>query len=441
MVFERLFGYKKKNSEIEIVDPGINFGRYSDNNKSVEKVNRWTVADELFRKDEYPESLEAFFDYLRDDEQANVIFERNGQHGSFQIFQGSKVVRGNFNDRVIQAKVSLAAMPGHSIPVMRRLLEMNFHLHYSRYSLEENTLCMRFDSDIRTANPNKLYYGLKELATKADKQDDLLVQEFSSLKPIDMDHVQTVPLPEMEIKFEYLQKWINTTLEYVSKLDADKFSGGIAYLLLTVAFRIDYLISPEGKLMNELEKVVEKYYRKEEKSTMEKNQKMIEGLQKLARKSKEEIFPYLFRSKHTFSIVSPQGHKTVVETLNNAMQNMYWYRDNNYPVIANEVMEYGLAFSQFSYSLPKPVNDLYKLFMKVNHSDFFVRMGFKPQLFDPSANAFEKEAITAEINVIISRWKDKYPKLSFDTTRLKFDSMVIFNQSLINEITQMNLDS
>ena len=40
---------------------------------------------------------------------------------------------------------------------------------------------MRFDSDIETANPSKLYYGLKELATKADKQDDLLVQDFTRL--------------------------------------------------------------------------------------------------------------------------------------------------------------------------------------------------------------------------------------------------------------------
>ena len=73
-------------------------------------------------------------------------------------------------------------MPQPSVPVMRRLLEMNFTLYYSRFALDNERLCMRFESDIETANPSKLYYGLKELATKADKQDDLLVQDFSSLQ-------------------------------------------------------------------------------------------------------------------------------------------------------------------------------------------------------------------------------------------------------------------
>ena len=58
------------------------------------------------------------------------------------------------------------------------------------------TVCMRFDSEIKTANPNKLYYGLKELATKADKQDDLLVEEFSLLEALDTEHI--IPITNRE---------------------------------------------------------------------------------------------------------------------------------------------------------------------------------------------------------------------------------------------------
>ena len=49
MVFDKLFGWVRKKEE----DPAIPFGRYSDNNKSVQKVQRWTDADELFREKEY----------------------------------------------------------------------------------------------------------------------------------------------------------------------------------------------------------------------------------------------------------------------------------------------------------------------------------------------------------------------------------------------------
>ena len=65
---------------------------------------------------------------------------------------------------------------------------------------------MRFDSDIETANPNKLYYGLKELSTKGDKQDDLLVQDFTSLQTIDTEHIIEVPPEEKEDKIPVAAK-------------------------------------------------------------------------------------------------------------------------------------------------------------------------------------------------------------------------------------------
>jgi hypothetical protein len=148
-------------------------------------------------------------------------------------------------------------MPQPSVPVMRRLLEMNFLLYYTRYAINGDKLCMMFDSDIETANPSKLYYGFKEMAVKADKQDDLLVQDFTSLLPVDTEHVVEIPEAEKDVKYKYMQIWIRETLDLIENVDGDKFSGGIAYLLLALAYRIDFLIVPEGKLLLNIEKIVE----------------------------------------------------------------------------------------------------------------------------------------------------------------------------------------
>ena len=161
-------------------------------------------------------------------------------------------------------RCTLAKMPNPNVPVMRRLLEMNFNLYYSRYALEGDRLCMRFDSDIETANPNKLYYGLKELSTKGDKQDDLLVQDFTSFKQSTQNTSLKFRPEEKEIKQQWLRNWINDTISYIKTLDADKFSGGIAYLLFALAYRIDYLIVPEGKILHDLEKIVGIYFKKDE---------------------------------------------------------------------------------------------------------------------------------------------------------------------------------
>ncbi len=177
---------------------------------------------------------------------------------------------------LLSAEVKLAKMQQPSVPVMRRLLEMNFGLYYSRYALNDNELCMRFDTNIETANPSKLYYGLKELAIKSDKQDDLLVQDFTFLERLDEEHIAEIPDTEKLVKYEALQNWITETLDKIASVDADKFSGGICYLLLALVYRIDFLISPEGQLLNDLEKISGIYFKKDDRQMVEKNRDMIE---------------------------------------------------------------------------------------------------------------------------------------------------------------------
>ncbi len=436
-MLDKLFGWRKKKEQ----EPNIQLGRYSDNNKSVEKVNRWTDSDNLFKEKKYTESQDAFFDYLRDDAMNNVITERRGEELHFRIYQGSKVVRGVFDQQKITAEVTLARMPKTSVPVMRRLLEQNFNLYYSRYALDGERLCMRFDSDIDTTNPNKLYYGLKELATRADKQDDLLVQDFAHLKQEDTEHLMELPEQEREVKFQHLQLLIKDTIEMIDGLDRDKLSGGIAYLLLTLGYRLDYLIAPEGKLLNELEKIIIVYYGKDEKSVQEKNQLMIEGYQKLMMKTREEVFPYLFGSKSTFSIVAPQQHKTIADSIYNAIQNMMWFRDNKYPEIARQILEYGISFCQYSYSLPRPVTELFRLFMQVNYPGYFKAMGFTEEYYDSINNRLRKDDIEDEIEYIINKWRTKYPNLDFNGANLRHDNLIWFNQTFLSEIQGMNFDS
>lgn len=439
-MLDKLFGWGKKSKAEPGTQPNLSFGRYSDNNKPVGKVNRWTDADNFFKQKKYPESFDAFFDYLRDDAAENVVYERNGNEGRFHFYQGSKIVRGSFDKDQVKAEVTLARMPQPSVPVMRRLLEMNFTLYYSRFALDNDRLCMRFDSAVAGANPSKLYYGLKELATKADKQDDLLVQDFSILETSDSEHISPISQQEKEVKYTFLQKWIQQTLDAIATVDADKFSGGIAYLLLSLAYRIDYLITPEGKLLHELEKISGIYFKKDERPVTEKNRDMIEAFKSLQAKPKEEILSNLFHSKYTFSIVAPQQYKVVTDSIHGANQNMIWYRDNNYPFIASQVIEYGISFCQYSYSLPKVITELFHLYMMVNYADFFAALGYSAGYYDSISNEFRSAAIIARIEEIQQRWKEKYPFLDFKTENLRFDNLVNFNFTYTNELQFLNME-
>ncbi len=438
-MFDKLFGWGKK-KPAETQEPGVVFGRYSDNNKPLAKVNRWTDADNLFKEKKYPESLDAFFDYLRDDVAGNVVYERNGAEGRFELSQGSKIVRGSFSGTVVNAEVTLARMPQPSVPVMRRLLEMNFNLYYSRYAMDADRLCMCFDSDATTASPSKLYYGLKELSTKADKQDDLLVQDFSSLETTDDEHVIRLTEAEKEVKYKFFQQWIGNALETINGLDADKFSGAIAYLLLSLSCRIDYMIAPEGKLLNQLERITAIYFKKDDRPVTEKNRDMTEEYRKIKDLPKEEVIGYLFRSKYTFAIVAPQPYKTISDSIHAANQNMVWYRDNNYPAVASQITEYGISYCQYAYSLPKAITDLFHLYMMVNYPDYFTALGFSTVYYDAGNKQFQQQAISDRIYAIQNSWKEKYPLMDFKTQNLRFDSLVNFNLTFTNEMEFLNME-
>ncbi len=439
-MLDRLFGISKKKNESEAASAVV-FGRYSDNNKSVAQTARWTDADNLFKEKKYFESLDAFFEYLKDDAEQNTLYERNDETGKFEIFQGSKIVKGMFNRDELKAEVTLAGMLQPSVPVMRRLLESNFSLYYSRFALDDGRLCMRFDSDTNTASPSKLYYGLKELATKADKQDDLLVQEFSSLQAVDNEHVAAIPLAEKEVKYRYFQSWIQQTLDTIASVDADKFSGGNAYLLLALIFRIDFLIAPEGKLLSDLEKINGIYFKKDERQTIEKNQDMVDAFKKLQSLSKEDVMNSLIKSKHTFSIVSPQQYKVIADSINGANTNMKWYVDNNYPFFATQINEYGISYCQYSYSIPRVITEFFHLYMMINYADYFTDLGFGNPYFNAKEKRFSQQAILDKIATIQGRWREKFPLLEIKTQNLRFDNLINFNTSFTTELSLLNTEA
>jgi hypothetical protein len=440
MMLDKLFGWNKKKQGPEAITPSITFGRYSDNNKTLHKTKRWADAENLFKEKSFHESIEAFFDYMRDDAVKNVLSSPNGTEREFTFYQGSKLVRGRYNGENLSAEVTLAKMPQPSVPVMRRLLEHNFNLYYCRYGLDSDRLCMCFDTELATANPNKLYYAFKELATKADKQDDLLLQDFKILSAIDTEHIETIPDAEKEVKYNYLAQWIRETAAAVEQLDPEKMNTGISYLLLNLAYRIDFLIVPESKLLYDLEDILALYFGKDDKPVSEKNKIMLQGFLKMMTKTKEEVFPCLYRSKHSFATTQPTTQKTIIDSVFAANQNAVWFKENNHPFVAQQISEYGLGYCQYNFSLPRPISDLYLILMKVSYADFFRDLGFTEQLYNSKTQQFNSGLIEQKIGFIIEAWREKYPQINFKTESLKYDSLLNFTQSFTAEIEFVNTE-
>src|SRR5438552_13256768 len=180
---------------------GITFGRFSDSFKPKPKTDAWAQSEKLFQEKKFLDSYEAFFEYIKDDNANNITYTRSTGKIDFELYQGSQKVRGTIGENKVIAEANIAEYEKLSVAFMRRLMEMNYTLYYSRYALNGNRICIKFDSTIPDGPPRKLYYAFKEVATRADKQDDILLDDFAMLKPIDnMQPVEQLPEQEKEIK-------------------------------------------------------------------------------------------------------------------------------------------------------------------------------------------------------------------------------------------------
>jgi len=431
--WNRLFG----NQDTEVPQPDIKFGRYSDAYKSEDQHEAWDRALTQFESQEYLEAYVSFLKYLEDPDEGNVRWQLEDEKLTFELFQGSKKINGYADRQKVKIEAKIVKTPTLSTAILRRLMEQNFSLQYSRFALDpENNLAIVFDSYTLDGSPYKLYYALKELATNADKQDDLLIDEFAHLEPVEISHLQEIPEAEKEVKYAWLEKEIRETLEEIErgKLDKNQYPGGISYLLLNLVYKLDYLIKPEGFMMETLERVHRLYFAKDERTVAQKNLLFCKELQKLAARPKEAFFKEMYRVPATFGITVSVGHEQVVQVLSSELPKMDWYEENAYDKAALAIPGYIAGKCLFNFAIPKYDRALFHLYFRIMEAGYFKALGFQENFRD-NDGAFQKKAIKKAIEQIT----DLYPKVSPDTGLLVFDSETAFARSYLCMIMELKI--
>lgn len=436
--FEQLFGGGAKKEP----QPNLSFGRYSDSYKSADQYDSWDKALSLFEKEQYLASYLEFFNYLRDNFEDNVIWEEKGGKIHFEVFQGSKKATGiaDANKVTVEAKVAKSDML--NIGFMRRLLERNFALRYSRFALDaEDNITIRFDTYILDGSPYKLYYALKELATNADKLDDILIDEFKMLKPVDTSHLIELPILEKEVKYNFLIKEINAALAAMDsgKPSLDQYPGGFAYILLNLSYKLDYLTKPEGFMMETLERIHRIYFTTDGKNTAQKNVVIRKELKKLLDRPREDFFKEMYLTKSTFGITKPVNHDRVVGFIDGELHHMDWYNQHNYEAIAIGVPGYIVGYCMFNFAVPRPDRELFHLYYQIVEADYFKNLGYTLDYYNIDKKGFDKKAIKRAINDIVDNNKDLYGRMNPDKSILKFDSLPNFAKSFLIMVRNLDL--
>lgn len=436
-LFDRLFGTASEPEPL----PDIRFGRYSDSYKETANYDAWDLSLEKFEGEEYLEAYLAFFRYLRDEREDNVKYWNDANVIRFELYQGSKKICGFADANKVKAEAKIARTQSLNVGFMRRLIEKNFSLKYSRFALDDdNNITILFDTYTLDGSPYKLYYALKEVATNADKQDDLLLDEFRMLEPVDTSHLIALPDSEKEVKYAFILEETQRILQEIESgnLNADQYPGGIAYLLLNLIFQLDYLTKPEGYMMETLERVHRLYFAKDGKTTLQKNQALIKELKKLIDRPKEEFFKEMYRVTATFGITTPVNHDRVVSFIDGELHNMDWYQENGHQAVAMAIPGYIVGYCLFNYAVPQPDRDFFHLYYQITNPDYFQALGFSLDFYD-SPGKINKRAVRRAIDDIVDQNRGRFPRLNPATGTLNYQSLPNFARSFLLMIRNLDM--
>ena len=433
-LFGRIFGTKPTPAS-----PQIRFGRYTDSNRSAAQEAAFDAALKDFVKENYLSAYVLFFDYLLDGDEQNLrAWEERGEL-RFEFFQGSKKISGYANDRKFYAAARIAKAKTLQSSFMRRLLEANFDLKYSRFALTpDDEITIVFDTHTADGSPHKLYAALRELATIADKHDDILVDEFEALEIADFNVRRELPDDEKATKIAYLRSEIESVFEEIDKgkLPADQYPVAYTYLLLDLCYRLDYLTKPEGFTMETLERIDRMTFQQDGKNAAEKNQALRKEFQLLLERPSEKLAKELYEVSTTFGITPPIDHQKLMVLIDQELPNMRWYADNGHDRIAKAIPSFIVGRGLFSFALPPPDKDFFHLLMQILESDYFLSLGFQPLA---PAGLLDEKAIKQAIRGIVDRYSNEYPRLAFDLKQLNFRNLTEFAASYLMVVRNMDL--
>lgn len=437
-IFDFFFNSKRN----ERLDPDVRFGRYSDAYKESEQYDLWDEALVKFEQKNFAESYTLFLKYLNDPDFNNVSYSKNGDDVEFEIIQGSKKLVGYLKDKCVRVESQVAKINQMEEELLQYLLSYNYELRYSRFGItDDDHISIIFDSSTDDGSPYKLYYALKEVANHSDKQDDLLIYKYTSVEHTDSSLFHHISPEHKNLKYEYLISSISDCLSYIATNTSfvEEHSGGIAYLLLSLAYKLDYLIKPEGFLMDRFEEINSIYFNNEIKKTKDKIHRIIKEYTLILDRQEASLKEEMYWVKATFGITTPVNHDRIHSFIEGELNNMDWYEDNGYDRIAESIPGYIVGYILFHFAPPKPDLELIQFYYRVFESKFYKSLGFSQQFYDAKTNLFNRKQIKKAIKKIVKRNDQNYPNFNPNLSSLRFGSKVQFARTYLIMIQKLDM--
>ncbi len=427
----------KKNERLDV--PYIQMGRHRELNDRPEMYQYWSAAVKSFESEKYMDAFCQLMEFLTHADGSNLTYTNKNGKLTFSMLQGSKIITGYADFKVFWAQAPIVCLEHAQPTILHQLLEENYELKYGRYALDPtDNIVLYFDTLVEDASPDRIYNALVELATIADGKDDLLLSNYQGLSAINQPHIRYLSEEVVQVKYDFFKKWVHeTTTEVASgRLNAEEYPGGISFLLLDCLYKIDFLIKPEGRLMDKIRTGHTLYFEDNFTSVFEKNRTIGDLL-----KSMENYEYVAFRKENynvvsTFGTVFPEGRDRMAELVRVHITDIDWYHANGYERYAQAICNFVAGYSLYIYDLPAMYVALMMLYYKVLEHDFFKALGYSEVLVNADGMP-DKSRIVKSIKQIANQYSSEDDVLKLDTASLDYTDKVTFSKSYLLMISNL----
>ena len=429
-----MFSWFKSSPPKEENKKVYNFGRFLAEKKTTEQHLFYQESKKAFSQQRYLDGYEYYFKYLNSNKD-NITFQKDENVLKFKLIQGSCIIRGDITQTRLSAKVNLAHVVKSNMAVMRRLLEKNYMYTYSSYYLEDEMIKSKIYCDNISLSPQKVFFPLRELSINSDKEKELLLDEFNDLEAVELDHIEIMDINLKNTKLRFFREWIDKTEQNVALMPTQEQSGAIAFVWLSLLLKIDYFVTPRGKLGYEMYEAISEYYLDDNKLVEEKNDALHKAVIKLKELETSKLSKSLYEVTQTFDIFNDNNFDEISNFIDETLSKAIWYKEHRYEEIMLSIYEYLGLYILYNFGLNECLRELTQLNIQLHNSDFYKALGLEDLYEKEDLN---KKKITNNINKIIQTYEKKYPHLESFDDMLNYETLEKFHHSYFSCLKNLN---
>jgi len=369
----------------------------------------------------------------------NIVTTLQNDILTFEIYQGTARIKGHITKKHLYAEVIITKTENINVAIKRYILERNYQLTYAYYFSDDKYIKLKLFHDNIAMNPHKIFFPLREIAINGDFDKEYIKSEFPNITLEDIDHLEKLDDNELEIKYNFLHKWILEIENKISTLPTNDNAGMQAFIYLNLLFKIDYLLIPKYEIYQEISKKIQQYFNNENSTIEAKNEELRKYITKLKEIDFDKFQTKFYNAKYTFN----QTEKTVAEEINNfineSLTRIRWYKNNRYNQIIPTIYKYIAFYILYNYGLHPVTKELLHTLVEIQNPDFFKKLDY-PILFDEEKNSFSKRTIISKIEDAITPYQNRFKLLKPFGEKLNFTSLNEFSNSFYLQIKDLNFE-